>query len=356
MPKPMERYTKEEIKLDFFRERIEQITLLIQGRREIKLLLTVLIWLQVGKPQRLKDLRAAATHFETVGIAHIPMVDLKRYLELLGEKINYSYLPEGLLDYYSRDLSPTNEAQNAEYIAVKPHMAKLTIQISLYLNTPIDYSWNFLREIFVIPQPFISVQETVQQNLTLADSLSSLNVDSQNIIKLIYSLFEYLSTKFSGIQEHFLKISATLFWLTRLSPVYSLEIYELLTEMFGEHKLETRSSQLYESGKDNELISCEKKGKNKNRAIIYFGLRPGAEWIISGFFPDRRLLIQQQAIAISFLRYSEQLLVRPWTINPMSFNYLLDIWFRSFLYSDNLDQMVYEKAREHRRHIGRMED
>ena len=31
----------------------------------------------------------------------------------------------------------------------------------------------------------------------------------------------------------------------------------------------------------------------------------------------------------------------------------MDIWFRSFLYSDNLDQMVFEKAEEHRRKLQR---
>jgi hypothetical protein len=350
MPKPLIRYTKEEIKLDFFKKRIQEVSLLIQGRKEVKLTLAICLWLQVGSPKDLRELKQSVNKFES---RYIPIIDLKKHLELLNEKINYPYLPEGLFEYFNRELLQITEPQSAEYIQIKPHIAKLAIQISLYLNSPIEDPWKFIEDVFVVPRPFISIQEQVSKDLALWSSgqFESLPSKIQDVIKLLFSMFEYFSLKFSGIREHFLKIASLLFWSTRLEPVYSLEVYELLTEMFGSHKLDTRSSQLYESGKDNELINCEKKGKNKNRAIIYFGLRPGAEWIITGFFPDRRLIIQQQAIAISFLRYSKAILTRPWTINSMNFNYLLDIWFRSFLYSDNLDQMVYEKAREHRRKI-----
>ena len=121
--------------------------------------------------------------------------------------------------------------------------------------------------------------------------------------------------------------------------------------MFGEHKLNSRSSQLCDKCNCNDLIICGKKVGSKNRSAIYFQLAPGAEWIIANLFPDKKLIIQQQAVAIAFLRYSKQILTSPWTINPMNFNYLMDIWFKSFLYSDNLDQIVYEKARELRREV-----
>ena len=348
LPKPLARYTKEEIQLDFFKNRISEISNLIQGRREIKLIITLCIWNQFGKPKEFKDLKASLSHIQEDTMDPIHISDLKSDLEIFGEKINHQYLPNELFEYYNKNFERIKEPQSLEYILVKPYYAKLAIQIALNLYNPLENPWKFLQDVFEIPSPFESIQEMVEQNLHLADSLMSF--DSNEVIKLFISFFEYLSIKFSGIQEHFLKIAATLFWLTRIEPVYSLEIYELLTEMFGEHKLETRSSQLFDSGQsENDLIIAEKKGRNKNRAIIYFGLQPGAEWIISAFFPDRRLIIQQQAIAISFLRYSRDLLISPWKINPMNFNYLMDIWFRSFLYSDNLDQMVYEKAKEHRR-------
>jgi hypothetical protein len=352
MPKPLERYTKEEIQLDFFKKRISEITTLIQGRREVKLFLTLCIWMQIGQPKTIKELNMKMSKFNEDSLESIQISELKSKLEIFGEKINHQYLPPELFEFFNRNFEKISEANHAEYFLVKPYYAKLVIQISLYLNNPLAEPWIFLRDVFEIPKPFESIQEMVEQNLHLADAL--LSFDSAEVIKLFISFFEYLAIKFSGIQEHFLKISATLFWLSRLETVYSLEIYELLADMFGEHKLETRSSQLFDSGQsENDLIIAEKKGKNKNRAIIYFGLRPGAEWIISGFFPDRRLIIQQQAIAISFLRYSKDLLTTPWKINPMNFNYLMDIWFRSFLYSDNLDQMVYEKAKEHRRILER---
>ena len=353
MPKPLERYTKEEIQLDFFKKRISEISNLIQGRREVKLFITLCIWMQIGKPKDLSELKRIISNFDEDKLESIQISDLKSKLEIFGEKINHQYLPKELFEFYGKNFERIFEPQSAEYFLVKPYYAKLVIQISLNLNTPLDNPWKFLTDIFEIPKPFESIQEMVEKNLHLADSLLSFG-QSAEILKLFISFFEFLAIKFSGIQEHFLKISATLFWLTRLEPVYSLEIYELLTDIFGEHKLETRSSQLFDSGQDNnDLIIAEKKGKNKNRAIIYFGLRPGAEWIIAAFFPDRRLIIQQQAIAISFLRYSKDLLVSPWKINPITFNYLMDIWFRSFLYSDNLDQMVYEKAEEHRRRLER---
>ena len=353
MPKPLERYTKEEIQLDFFKKRISEISNLIQGRREVKLFITLCIWIQIGKPKNLSELKRIISNFDEDKLESIQISDLKSKLEIFGEKINHQYLPKELFEFYGKNFERIFEPQSAEYFLVKPYYAKLVIQISLNLNTPLDNPWKFLTDIFEIPKPFESIQEMVEKNLHLADSLLSFG-QSAEILKLFISFFEFLAIKFSGIQEHFLKISATLFWLTRLEPVYSLEIYELLTDIFGEHKLETRSSQLFDSGQDNnDLIIAEKKGKNKNRAIIYFGLRPGAEWIIAAFFPDRRLIIQQQAIAISFLRYSKDLLVSPWKINPITFNYLMDIWFRSFLYSDNLDQMVYEKAEEHRRRLER---
>lgn len=348
MPKPLERYTKEEIDLEFFKKRITEISTLIQGRREVKLFITLCIWMQIGQPTDLNQLRKVIANYNEDSLEPIQISDLKTKLEFFGEKINHQYLPNEMFEYYNRTFERITEPQLAEYFLVKPYYAKLVIQISLYLNNPNPTPDRFLTHIFEIPKPFESIQEMVEKNLHLADSL--LSFEGAEVIKLFISFFEYLAIKFSGIQEHFLKISATLFWMTRLEPVYSLEIYELLTDMFGEHKLETRSSQLYDSGQDNnDLIIAEKKGKNKNRAIIYFGLRPGAEWIIAAFFPDRRLIIQQQAIAISFLRYAKDLLVSPWKIDPMTFNYLMDIWFRSFLYSDNLDQMVYEKAEEHRR-------
>lgn len=358
MPKPLERYTKEELHLDFYRERIVEVSRLIQGRREVKLFLVLCLWQQVGQPKNIPELKNIVTHFDEDENEPIMISDLKNNLEFFNEKINYSYLPHELFEYYNREFVKIEEASGAEYVCLKPHIAKLIIQIALYLNNPLENPWKFIQDVFVIPKPFDTIQEMVEKNLHLSDSLSSSQFsDSEEVIKLFISLFEYFSIKFSGIQEHFLKISATLFWLTRLDPVYSLEIYELLTEMFGEHKLDTRSSQLYEAGQEeNELIIAEKKGKNKNRAIIYFGLKPGAEWIISAFFPDRRLVIQQQAIAISFLRYSHNLLITPWKINPMTFNYLMDIWFRSFLYSNNLDQMVYEKAKEHRRKLKKPTD
>ena len=351
MPKPLERYTKEEIELDFFKKRISEISNLIQGRREVKLFITLCIWMQIGQPKDLNDLKRFITNFDDDKLESIQISDLKSKLEIFGEKINHQYLPRELFEFYGKNFERINEPQSAEYFLVKPYYAKLVIQISLNLNSPLDNPWKFLNDIFEIPRPFESIQEMVEKNLHLADSLLSFG-SSAEILKLFISFFEFLAIKFSGIQEHFLKISATLFWLTRLEPVYSLEIYELLTDIFGEHKLETRSSQLYDSGQNNnDLIIAEKKGKNKNRAIIYFGLRPGAEWIIAAFFPDRRLIIQQQAIAISFLRYSKDLLISPWKINPITFNYLMDIWFRSFLYSDNLDQTVYEKAEQHRRRL-----
>jgi hypothetical protein len=76
-------------------------------------------------------------------------------------------------------------------------------------------------------------------------------------------------------------------------------------------------------------------------------LNIGAEWLIAGLFPDAKLIMLQQAIAISFLRYSESFLTHPWDIPPIEFNYLLDIWLRSFLYTNNLDIVVYQKAKEH---------
>ena len=352
MPRPLERYTREEIPLDFFKKRILEISTLIQGRREVKLFITLCLWMQIGQPNDINELKKVISNFNEEKLETVQISDLKAKLEIFGEKINHQYLPRELFEFYGRNFERISEPQSAEYFLIEPYFAKLIIQISLYLNNPIGVNDGFLTDIFEIPRPFESIQEMVEKNLHLADSL--LSFKSAEVIKLFISFFEFLAIKFSGIQEHFLKISATLFWMTRLEPVYSLEIYELLTDIFGEHKLETRSSQLYDSGQDNnDLIIAEKKGKNKSRAIIYFGLRPGAEWIISAFFPDRRLIIQQQAIAISFLRYSKDLLISPWKIDPITFNYLMDIWFRSFLYSDNLDQMVYEKAEEHRRKLQR---
>ena len=349
MPKPLKRYTKEIIDLNFFRNRINEVINLIHGRKEIKLLLTFCLWLQIGRPESIRELKSRVQNVENSQYVYV--LDLKKQLDLLNEKINYQYFPN-IIELYDKEFNKTKNPQKAEYIQISKNIAKLAIEISIYLDSPIDDPWKFIEDIFTVPRPFTSVQEDVNKNLSLGklEKFDSLTDGSLEIIKLFYSMFEYFSFKFAGIQEHFLRISATLFWCTRLEPVYSLEIYELLTEMFGEHKLESRSSQLYESSLGNDLIYCEKKGKNKNRAIIYFALQSGAEWIITSFFPGKyRLIIQQQAMTISFLRYSEDLLIRPWTINPMKFNYLMDIWFRSFLYSDNLDQLVFEKAREHRR-------
>ena len=345
MPKPLERYTKEELNLSFFKRRIIGVSQLIQGRREVKLTLCLILWQQIGRPLTINELKNIVHHFGDDYTEPLLLYDIKESLEkLFNEKINYNYLPHDLLEYYDRQFMPISEPQTAEFISIKPEIAKLIIQIALYLKNPLDAPWKFIEDIFIIPKPLDSLESKIKLNFDFSDLSEAL--------LLLISLFEFFSTKFSGIQEHFLKIAATLFWLTRLEPAYSLEIYELLTEMIGEHKLDTRSSQLYDAGHEgNELIIAEKKGKNKNRAIIYFGLKSGAEWIISAFFPDQRLVIQQQAIAISFLRYSQQLLIQPWKINPMAFNYLMDIWFRSFLYSDNLDQMVYEKAKEHRRRL-----
>jgi hypothetical protein len=352
MPKPLVKFAKEKISREFFCQRIDEITKLIQRRREIRLLLTFCVWLQANRPETLKELKKSAQHLDR-NSQQVSINDLKYYLDLVDEKINFQNLPNDILKFYNHYSNQIKDGQSAEYIQINKKMAKLILQIVLYLNSPIDPPWDFIEEIFVIPRPFTSLYRHSDYNngFWYSERFDFLTKGAQDVIKLIYSMFEYFSLSFSGIQEHFLLMSASLFWCTRPESVYSLEIYELLGEMFGAHKLYTRSTQLYENSSNNDLIKCEKKGRNKNRSIIYFGLRPGAEWIITGFFPDQRLIMQQQAVAISFLRYSKQILTCPWTINPMNFNYLMDIWFRSFLYSDNLDQIVFEKARQLKRNI-----
>lgn len=352
MPKPLVKYTREEISREFFTRRIEEVTYLIQRRREIRLFLAFCLWLQANRPETLKELKYSVQTIESSS-QKVNINDLKYYLDLINEKINFQYLPNEILEFFNHYSNKTSDYPSAEFIIINKNLAKLAVQIVLYLNSPIDPAWEFIEDIFIIPRPFSILKRHSNNNSDLwnTERFEFLSKGAREIIKLIYYMFEYFSRKFSGIQEHFLRMSATLFWCTRPDPVYSLEIYELLTEMFGEHRLITRSSQLCDRCNGNDLIICEKKGGTKHRSAIYFGLSPGAEWIIAGFFPDQRLIIQQQAVAISFLRYSKQILTCPWTINPMNFNYLMDIWFRSFLYSDNLDQIVYEKARQLRRKI-----
>jgi hypothetical protein len=299
MPKPLVRYTREEISREFFSSRIDEVTLLIQRRREIRLFLTFCLWLQAKRPETLKELKYSVQTLEKSS-QKVSVNDLKYYLDLINEKINFQHLPTEILEFYNHYSNVTNDYQSAEYIQINKNIAKLAVQIVLYLDSPIDPAWEFIEDIFVIPRPFLSLKRYSNSNLDLwiSERFEFLTKGAREIIKLIYNMFEYFSIKFSGVQEHFLRMSATLFWCTRPEPVYSLEIYELLTEMFGEHKLTTRSSQLCDRCNGNDLINCEKKGGTKNRSAIYFGLSPGAEWIIAGFFPDQRLIIQQQFIVL----------------------------------------------------------
>ena len=351
MPKPLVKYSRERLDLDFFVKRIQDITLLIQNRRDVRLLFTFCVWVQVGRPENLEELKSSLNidkRFHKVSIK-----DLKQYMDFINEKINMQQLPSNILEFYNSSYTKTKDIQSAQFVQINNELAKLIIQIVLHLDDPIDPEFEFIEDIFIIPKPFSTSNKYFNNNSDLwsSESFEKLSKSSQNIIKSIYSLLTYFADKFSGAQEHFLRISATLFWCTKPEPIYSLEIFGLLTEMFGNHKLNTRSSQLCDKCNTNVLITCEKKGGTKNRSAIYFRLSTGAEWIITNLFPDKKLIIQQQAVAISFLRYSKQILTCPWTINPMNFNYLMDIWFRSFLYGDNLDEIVYEKARELRRHI-----
>ena len=349
MPKPLVKYSREKISLDFFKKRIKEITLLIQNRRDVRLFMTFCLWLQSDHPENTNKLSFS------LNTKKVNINELKRYLDLINEKINFQMIPNDILEFYSNSYTKTKDIQSAQYIQVNDELAKLVVQIILQLDNPIDPEFEFIEDIFIIPDHFCLNSRSSYDNSDLWSSgmFDKINKGAQDIIKSIYNLLTYFAEKFSGSQEHFLRMSATLFWCTRPEPVYSLEIFGLLTEMFGEHKLNTRSSQLCDKCTTNVLINCEKKVGSKNRSSIYFRLSTGAEWIIAYLFPDKRVIIQQQAVAISFLRYSKQILTCPWTINPMNFNYLMDIWFRSFLYSDNLDEIVYEKARELKRHIHR---
>lgn len=352
MPKPQVKYSREKISKEFFSNRINEITHLIQSRRDVKLFLTFCIWLQANKPKNINELNRSVNNFEKES-KKACIKDLKYFLDLVDEKLNVQQLPMDILEFFDSGDTRVKDPGTSYFVQVNKQIAKLTIQIVLNLEKPIDPAWDFIEEIFPIPRPSITQPKKLNDSLDpwVIGRFEILDKYSQEMIKLIYNMFEYFSNEFSGIHEHFLRMATTLFWCTRPESVYSLEMYGLLTEMFGEHKLNTRSSQLCDKCNCNELITCEKKIGSKNRSSIYFMLSPGAEWIIVNFFPDNRDLIQQQAVAISFLRYSKQILTCPWTINPMNFNYLMDIWFKSFLYSDNLDQIVYEKARELRREI-----
>lgn len=357
LPKPMERYTSETIELTFFAKRINEVTQLILGRKEAKIFLSVLMWEQLKEylvnPDDFYDNKnIRLLTMETIDFNPLFTQDIKDVLKtfngFIDSSIPYQYVPDDVLDLYDYEGITTLEAAIEDpgsiiSIRMKPTYVKLIIGIAVHLRIPLDDPFSFISDLFQIPShfddKFIKLSPFNQENVAKKSMLDALN--------LFYSFFEYLSTKFSGIKEHFLKIAATLFWTTKITPTYSLEIFELLSEMFGEHKLETRSTQLYSASFDSDLLLCERKGKNKNRSIIYFSLNVGAEWIIAGLFPDARIITLQQAIAISFLRYSSTFLTHPWDIPPIEFNYLLDIWFRSFLYTNNLDTIVYQKANEH---------
>lgn len=357
MPKPLVKFSREEIKKEFFVKRITDITLFIQKRRDVRLLLSFSLWYQCGRPETTKSLRESINNNDLV-FQKIPTQKLRALLDLLNEKISLQHVQPGILEFYNGQDNQISDFQTAQSILITTDLARLMVQIILFLDSPIDPSIDFIEDIFIIPRPFISSNYNATHNSDIWNSsgFEQLSDGAQTIIKLIYNTFGYFAYEFSGVQEHYLRMAATLFWCTRTEPVYSLEIFELLTEMFGNHKLSTRSSQLCDKCNTSTLITCEKKVGSKNRSSIYFRLAPGAEWILTSFFPDpdRKLIIQQQAVALSFLRYSKQILTCPWTINPMNFNYLMDVWFKSFLYSDNLDQIVYEKARELRRNIVRM--
>ena len=353
LPKPLHRYSSEEVSRKFFVNRIREISNLILGRKEVRIFLTLLLWDQIKiyllKTDDTLDLRNVR-HLTRVEMdfGAILIDDVKNSMKSyrIIDSIPFQYLPEEVIEINSVDgrlpLEAVIEDPNiALSIRINTHYAKLILGIASYLRSPLEEPWKFLEDLFRVP------------NLPELESVSWAGTENENrALNLIYSFFEYFATKFAGIKEHFLKIAAALFFTTTVAPTYSLELYEILTELFGEHKLETRSTQLFEAGENNDLIVCERKGKNKNRSVIYFSLADGAEWIIAGLFPDARLITLQQAIAMSFLRYSQDFLIRPWEISSIDFNYLLDIWFRSFLYTNNLDMVVFEKAKEHVRERG----
>ncbi|MHA1991120.1 MAG: hypothetical protein ACW981_19465 [Candidatus Hodarchaeales archaeon] len=357
LPKPMEQYTSESIELSFFVNRINEVTQLILGRKEAKVFLSVLLWEQIKQCLVNSDDfydHKNIRHFTSSDLDYEPLFTedvktaLKSFNGFIESSIPFQYVPDEVLDLYDFEGETTLEAAIEDpggiiSLRIKPKYVKIIIGISSYLRTPLEEPWKFIEDLFNIPRHF---EEKFEQ----LSPFNYENVASRpmlDALKIFYSFFEYLSTKFSGIKSHFLKIASVFFWTTKISPTYSLEAFEILSEMFGDHKLETRSTQLFEASKDNDLLLCERKGKNKNRSIIYFSLNIGAEWLIAGLFPDAKLIMLQQAIAISFLRYSESFLTHPWDIPPIEFNYLLDIWLRSFLYTNNLDIVVYQKAKEH---------
>lgn len=352
MPKPLVKHSREKISKEFFVQRVKEVSIFIQKRREVKLFLTFCIWMQAGCPECFEELRESIKYIENDS-HKVSIKEISQYLDLANEKINWQFIPTTILEFYSGYKTKTKDYLSAQYIRINSYMSNLLIQILLQLNNPLEPAWDFLEDIFTIPRPYTACNchSDSKIDLWFSERFEHLSSASLAVVKSIYDIFNYFTNRLSGIHEHFLRMSATLFWCTRTEPVYSLELYELLKEMFGDHKLHTRSSQLCEKCFSDDLINCEKKMGSKNRSSIYFILTPGAEWIIASFFPDRKLIMQQQAIAISFLRYSKRILTCPWTINPMCFDYLMDVWFKSFLYSDNLDQIVYEKARELRRNL-----
>ena len=352
MPKPLVKHSREKISKEFFVQRIKEIGILIQKRREVRLFLTFCIWLQTGCPENLEQLSDSLNSNEDSS-HKVSIKEIGQYMDLVNEKINWQNIPTNILEFYNGHKTKINDYTSAQYIRINNYMANLLIQILFQIKNPIEKTWDFLEDIFKIPRPDIDCNCNSKSKIVLWSfgRFENLSQGSVIVIKSIYNMFGYFSTTFSGIHEHFFHMAATLFWCTRTESVYSLELYELLKEMFGEHKLHSRSSQLCDKCTSSELVNCEKKVGSKNRSSIYFILSPGAEWIIANLFPDEKLLMQQQAIAISFLRYSKRILTSPWTINPINFDYLMDVWFKSFLYSDNLDQIVYEKARELRRNI-----
>lgn len=352
MPKPLVKNSREKIDKEFFIQRIKDISIFAQKRRDTRIFFTFCIWLQAGCPENLKELRDLSKSVDNVS-QKVSIKELGNCLDKVDEKINWQFLPLNVLEFYSVDKSKTKDYLSAQYVRINSYMANLLIQLLIQLRSPLDPAWDFLEDIFIIPQSILgcNCNSELKDHLWTVERFENLNTGSLSIIKQIYDMFNYFSENFSGIQEHYLRMSATLFWCTRTEPVYSLELYTLLQEMFGEHKLNSRSSQLCDKCLENKLICCQKKVGSKNRSSIYFMLAPGAEWIIASLFPDENLIIQQQAVAVSFLRYSKQILTQPWTIDPLNFNYLMDVWFKSFLYSDNFDQIVYEKALELRRNI-----
>ncbi|MFW9928187.1 MAG: hypothetical protein ACFFD1_02220 [Candidatus Thorarchaeota archaeon] len=356
LPKPMERYTSETIELSFFTKRIIEITHLIIGRRESKIFLSILLWEQIKdfliKKDNFFDHRNIR-YLTTTDIDYSPLFteDVKAILkgfDFIDPVVPFQYIPEEIIEIYDIEGETTLESAiedpgNILTLRIKPQYVKIIIGVSNYLRSPLEEPWKFIEDLFKIPRHF-------EENFIQSSPFNEENIPGKiqlDGLNLFFNFFEYLSVKFSGIKEHFLKIAAALFWVTKITPTYSLEVFELLSEVFGEHKLETRSTQLFEAGRDNDLLFCERKGKNKNRSIIYFSLNEGAEWMIAGLFPDAKLITLQQAISISFLRYAQKFLIQPWEIPPIEFNYLLDIWLRHFLYTNNLDIVVYQKAKEH---------